>query len=213
MECVIITYIFTEKMNIDLSKFIVPKIFRSIMGRDITISDLMSIYNQVMKGLTYLHSKKIVHGDLKLNNILIKKNGTKFIVKISDFGLSVKYSNPQIGLRDTFDARNNQLGLLYGLSGEYQQGYDLHTFVLHWINDAISKYYSPLSNEFCTQLIYLYEKSNMMNNDDIECQLYTVSGREYGRATDGYLTRINVNQYLTSNTYKNFVHRMHNLRE
>lgn len=43
-----------------------------------------SIIKQIIAGMCYIHSKKIIHADLTPNNILIK-NGK---VKISDFGLS-----------------------------------------------------------------------------------------------------------------------------
>ncbi|KAG2033964.1 kinase-like domain-containing protein, partial [Suillus americanus] len=39
----------------------------------------------VARGLQYLHSKSIVHGDLSGNNILVDKNG---IASLTDFGLS-----------------------------------------------------------------------------------------------------------------------------
>ena len=40
---------------------------------------------QVAKGMEYLGSKKIMHGDLALRNILLTENN---IIKICDFGLS-----------------------------------------------------------------------------------------------------------------------------
>ena len=40
----------------------------------------------VIQGVTFLHGKKIVHGDLKLENILLSRDMTS--VKICDFGLS-----------------------------------------------------------------------------------------------------------------------------
>ena len=40
------------------------------------------------RGVLYLHSINIVHRDLKPENILLKKAGTNFVCKISDFGMS-----------------------------------------------------------------------------------------------------------------------------
>lgn len=40
---------------------------------------------QLLKGLSWIHSKKIAHRDLKPENVLISKNGH---IKICDFGSS-----------------------------------------------------------------------------------------------------------------------------
>ena len=44
-------------------------------------------FRQILIGVGYLHTKKIVHKDLKLENILIDNEG---IIKLTDFGLSKK---------------------------------------------------------------------------------------------------------------------------
>ena len=49
-----------------------------------SIQEAISIVYDVAKGLQYAHSKNIIHGDVKISNILIK-NGVN---KISDWGLS-----------------------------------------------------------------------------------------------------------------------------
>ena len=43
------------------------------------------IIKQTLNGLAYMHSKNIVHGDIKAANILINSNS---IVKLCDFGAS-----------------------------------------------------------------------------------------------------------------------------
>ena len=39
---------------------------------------------QILEGVSYMHSEKVFHRDLKPQNILINENG---LVKIADFGL------------------------------------------------------------------------------------------------------------------------------
>lgn len=48
------------------------------------------IIYQILKGLEYIHSKKMIHRDLKLENILIDKDE---VVKITDFGWSAFIEN------------------------------------------------------------------------------------------------------------------------
>ena len=47
----------------------------------------INIFNQVVQGIAYCHSKNICHRDIKLENILVKNNGE---VKIIDFGFAIK---------------------------------------------------------------------------------------------------------------------------
>lgn len=45
---------------------------------------------EIVSGLVFLHSHKIVHRDLKLSNILLDENN---VAKIADFGLSIVLQN------------------------------------------------------------------------------------------------------------------------
>ena len=43
------------------------------------------LFKQIIEGIGYIHSKKILHRDIKLDNILLDGKGN---VKIADFGVS-----------------------------------------------------------------------------------------------------------------------------
>jgi len=53
--------------------------------------DAAEITRQLCEALAYLHERGIVHRDLKLENLLLKKKGS-FEIKLADFGLSKLYS-------------------------------------------------------------------------------------------------------------------------
>jgi len=48
----------------------------------------IGICKDVAAGMMYLNSCRIVHRDLAARNILLKEEGTKFVAKVADFGLS-----------------------------------------------------------------------------------------------------------------------------
>jgi serine/threonine protein kinase len=48
-------------------------------------TNVMKLLSEVTEGLEYLHSKGIVHGDLRGANVLISEDG---VARLSDFGLS-----------------------------------------------------------------------------------------------------------------------------
>ena len=49
---------------------------------------LYEFIKQTTSGLKYLHDKNIIHRDIKLHNVLIKRNNGKIEFKISDFGFA-----------------------------------------------------------------------------------------------------------------------------
>ena len=64
---------------------------------------VLSMFAQIVSGITYMHKQKILHRDLKTANIFLTTDG---FVKIGDFGVSkVMSSNHQVAntvLGETF---------------------------------------------------------------------------------------------------------------
>ncbi|PHT31226.1 hypothetical protein CQW23_27563 [Capsicum baccatum] len=57
----------------------------SILGRRLSLNSVTKLALDVARGLSYLHSKKVVHRDVKTTNLVLDKEGR---VKIIDFGVS-----------------------------------------------------------------------------------------------------------------------------
>ncbi|XP_067661671.1 cyclin-dependent kinase 9-like isoform X1 [Haliotis asinina] len=54
-----------------------------------TLGEIKKVMQQLLNGLYFIHSNKILHRDMKAANILITKNGT---LKLADFGLARAFS-------------------------------------------------------------------------------------------------------------------------
>jgi serine/threonine protein kinase len=63
------------------------------ISRHFSFAQLKCYAKQVADGLAYIHSKNIIHRDIKPQNVLVSKN---HVVKIADFGLACRHSNTTI---------------------------------------------------------------------------------------------------------------------
>ncbi|XP_003424012.1 cyclin-dependent kinase 9 isoform X2 [Nasonia vitripennis] len=54
-----------------------------------SLGEIKKVMQQLLNGLYYIHSNKILHRDMKAANVLITKNG---ILKLADFGLARAFS-------------------------------------------------------------------------------------------------------------------------
>jgi serine/threonine protein kinase len=59
-----------------------------IKKSEITTLDLLVMAQQAVSGMIYLAENSIIHRDFALRNLLVSKTDGKYIVKVSDFGMS-----------------------------------------------------------------------------------------------------------------------------
>jgi len=59
------------------------------LGRPLTVSEMMQIMGPVLRGLSRVHEKNLIHRDISPDNIMLQHDGT---VKLIDFG-TVRYMN------------------------------------------------------------------------------------------------------------------------
>ena len=108
------------------------KKYKNLYQKPFTQEIVQYLMRQVIDGLKYIHSLKIIHRDIKLDNILVKfsndtdKNNLNMLaakVKIIDFGLAI-----ELGERDlTFTALGSPINMdplilkKYNKAGGYEQ--------------------------------------------------------------------------------------------
>lgn len=59
-----------------------------------SLGEIKKVLQQLLNGLYYIHSNKILHRDMKAANVLITKNG---VLKLADFGLARAFSTNKNG--------------------------------------------------------------------------------------------------------------------
>ncbi len=97
-----------------------------------SLQEAVSIVYDVAKGLQYAHGKKIIHGDVKLSNIL-RKNG---VYKISDWGLSKLKTEDSVTLSGATPsyAAPEQISQEFGRADERTDIYQLGKCFLRTFN-------------------------------------------------------------------------------
>jgi beta-lactam-binding protein with PASTA domain/tRNA A-37 threonylcarbamoyl transferase component Bud32 len=79
----------------------------------LTVSEVLRIMEQLTGAIAHAHQNRIVHRDIKPQNILINEDGT---VKVTDFGIAVALSST------TITQTNSVLGSVHYLSPEQARG-------------------------------------------------------------------------------------------
>ncbi len=71
--------------------------------------EVLNITEQILRALEHAHSKKVVHRDIKPQNIMLLKNG---LIKVADFGIAKLPGN------DTITAADKAIGTVHYISPE-----------------------------------------------------------------------------------------------
>lgn len=82
-----------EYMDIDLHEYIKK-------NNKLTKNQRLQIIRQLLRGIQYIHSKKLLHRDISPKNILLKLYDDVLVVKVSDFGW-IKDQNNEMTNLDT----------------------------------------------------------------------------------------------------------------
>jgi serine/threonine protein kinase len=62
--------------------------------RSLALEDGILVFKQILRGLEEIHANNIIHRDIKLENIMLRKNSKGgYLCKIGDFGLARPIDN------------------------------------------------------------------------------------------------------------------------
>lgn len=78
-------------------EYINGKTLKQLMKRGMSTDENEVIFKEILRALSYIHEKEIIHLDLKPSNIMIENSGK---IKITDFGIGVEL-NKDILKKDT----------------------------------------------------------------------------------------------------------------
>jgi len=123
----LISYGKSGKYNILVEEFLGPSLYEIFQIKNIKkgfpIKDVCMIALQGLDRLEYIHSKNIIHRDLKTQNFLIGRKDEKIIYLI-DFGLAKKYKSSRTGKFIKFTNLRRIFGSLAFSSINANSGYE-----------------------------------------------------------------------------------------
>ena len=115
--------------NILIEELLGPSIYnlwnlKKIKDIRLLLKNICMLSIQGLERLEYIHSKNIIHSDIKPENFLIGKTDPHIIYLI-DFGISHKYRSSRTGKHIKFQNRNKIFGSIRYMSINANKGYEL----------------------------------------------------------------------------------------
>ena len=83
----------TEQLNIGVMEYANSGSLKEFFDGNKNLEQVKDLLIQVLRGLSYMHVKGMIHRDLKPQNILLSSQDGVLVPKITDFGISKSLSN------------------------------------------------------------------------------------------------------------------------
>ena len=139
------------------------KIIKS--GQVLTSDHFKFIMYQILRGLLFLHSAKIIHRDIKPSNILINEDCS---IKICDFGLSRGIGDEgELGLTEYVVTRFYRAPEIMLCSHQYTYAIDIWSTGCTF-GELLSKHYIFPGDNYLNQIKLIIETLGSIDDDDLE---------------------------------------------
>lgn len=158
-----------ENDKLDITIYLIFNYYSSDLWKLVKSEKFLEMFNikfiiyQILNGLKYIHSKNILHRDLKTGNVLIDMNN--YNVKICDFGLArtVIYTNSNNKFND-INVVEDEIEEFYEKNNNY-----IHNYVNYNVNNVNSNKYTNIKryNKNFKEYNNKFDNNNSVNNINI----------------------------------------------